>query len=83
MQGLLDPLPQLETLEGGPHSQLLQVLGVFWTTYCFSPAVTLLLVLSTSCPPPDNPRVLTRSEMAPARQRRRPQALSAPPLQPC
>lgn len=79
-QVLLDPpSPQLETLEGGPQSQLLQVLGVSRTIHCFSPAVTRCHSLRTSCPAS---RVLTRSEMAPARQSRKPEpGLSDPRCQ--
>lgn len=70
MQGLPDPLPQLETLEGGPQSQLLQLPGVSWTAHCFPPAVMCCHSPSTSC---RTPRVLTRSEMASATQSSKPQ----------
>lgn len=39
-------------MKGDPQSHLLQVLGVSWTTHCFSAAVTHCHSLSTSCPPP-------------------------------
>lgn len=61
MQGRLDPLPQLETLERGPPEPLLLVPGVSWTTHCFSPAVTRCHSLSTSCPYPQSPEQVTDS----------------------
>lgn len=76
----LTPCQQLATLERGPPEPPVAGSGVSCTTHCFSPAVTHCHSLSTSCP---TPRVLTRSEVAPAMQSRKPQpGVECPPLQP-